>query len=585
LQHSELPPLPLPSFACCALGGLFVILFMAGPGAFATVATLAPDQLAPGQKGVGYCVIKGTQIDSFDVEILGVQHDVPLPGRDLILARLAGAGLEKTGLFHGMSGSPVYVEGQLIGAVARGWGFAAEPICGITPIGEMLEILEQDLSGPSYYSAAASGMGTDSHTPPLPLPVWVSGIGRSGRAFLTDLLEPMGMVPVTAAGGTAQLATSDSALKPGSSIGVQLINGDMNMSVIGTVTWIDGDRILAFGHPYMAIGAVDMPMTRTIVHGVMPSQYSSFVLGSTTGEEIGALRQDRLAGVAGILGAQARMLPVSVSIEGPSGKHTLNTRVLDHAILSGSLAQIVVFSALESFERLFGVASLDVHLQVQLTDGRQLNWNQVFSGLHAPFLAARSVGGPLASLTWSGFEDVHLERIHVSISIRDDMRIAEIGTARHVPAKPRAGKPLSVEVELDPFQAPEQQLTFVLLLPPTAEGLPVRLLIGNGSAAVAWAQERQIEAQPRNSDELLERLGHTRRNDELVIEIVAEEPGLALDGQPLLSLPASVGRLLKQTPSVGRLGPVFGRVLETQRLRVPFVLEGEQVIELGQIEQ
>ena len=584
MQHSELTTPRLPSFVCCALGVLLVILGMPGSGAHAAVATLAPDELVPGQMGVGYCVFKGTQVDSFGVEILGVQHDVLQPGRDLILARLAGANLEATGIFHGMSGSPVYVEGQLIGAIAHGWGFAMEPICGITPIGEMLEILEQDLSGPSYYSATPPAMGPDGNPQPLPLPVWVSGIGRSGRAFLTDLLEPMGMVPVTGAGGTADLATVDSEIRPGSSIGVQLINGDMNMSAIGTVTWIDGERLLAFGHPYMAIGAVDMPITHTVIHGVMPSQYASFVLGST-GEEIGALRQDRLAGVAGILGAQARMLPVSVSVAGPSGNHTLNTRVLDHAILSGSLAQIVVFSALESLERLFGVASLDVHLEVRLTDGRQLSWNQVFSGLHAPFLAARSVGGPLASLTWSGFEDVHLEQVHVSISIRDDMRIAEIEAARHVPGKPQAGKPLAVEVELDPFQAPEQQLTFDLVLPPAAEGLPVRVLIGNGSASVAWAQERQIEAPPRDSDELLERLGRSRRNDELVIEVVAEEPGLALDGQPLLSLPASVGRLLRQTPSVGRIGPVFGTVLQTQRLRVPFVLEGEQVIELGQIER
>ncbi|MDP7635675.1 MAG: SpoIVB peptidase S55 domain-containing protein [Candidatus Latescibacteria bacterium] len=563
---------------------MFAVVVCQQP-ALANPETWDADDLIAGQKGVGYCVLQGTQLDSFEVEILGVQHDVIQPGRDLILARLSGANLEETGLFHGMSGSPVFVEGMLVGAVAHGWTFSMEPICGITPIREMLDLLEQDLSGPNEYPMAATPpVGTLHRIEPLPLPVWVSGAGRGVEAFLADVLEPMGMIPVTGLGASASTTNPPGDLKPGSSVGVQMVRGDMSVSAIGTVTWIEGDRVLAFGHPYLSVGAVDMPMTRTVVHGILPSQYSSFVLGST-GETIGALRQDRSVGVAGLLGEEAWMLPVAVTVDGPSGTRTLKTEVLDHSLLSSSLAQIVVFSALESAERLLGLASLDVQLLVTLSDGREVIWNQVFSGLHAPLFAARGVGGPIASLVWSGLQDVRLERVDVHIDVRDDVRVARIASVRHEPQQPRAGRPLTLQIELAPVQAPRQQMDIDVILPASARGLPVQIQLGSGSAALSWVAQRQDELPPRTSDELLRRLERPRRDDELVIEIVADAPGLSVGGQSMPSLPASVGRWLQQTPSVGHVGRVSGRVLHTQRMRVPYVLENEQVIDLGSIDR
>jgi hypothetical protein len=394
----------------------------------------------------------------------------------------------------------------------------------------------------------------------------------------------MGMIPVTGLGASASTTNPPGDLKPGSSVGVQMVRGDMSVSAIGTVTWIEGDRVLAFGHPYLNVGAVDMPMTRTVVHGVLPSQYSSFVLGST-GETIGALRQDRSVGVAGLLGEEAWMLPVAVTVDGPSGTRTLKTEVLDHSLLSSSLAQIVVFSALESAERLLGLASLDVQLLVTLSDGREVIWNQVFSGLHAPLFAARGVGGPIASLVWSGLQDVRLERVDVHIDVRDDVRVARIASVRHEPQQPRAGRPLTLQIELAPVQAPRQQMDIDVILPASARGLPVQIQLGSGSAALSWVARRQDELPPRTSDELLRRLERPRRDDELVIEIVADAPGLSVGGQSMPSLPASVGRWLQQTPSVGHVGRVSGRVLHTQRMRVPYVLENEQVIDLGSIDR
>lgn len=546
---------------------------------------LAPDMLTPGQRGIGYFVLQGTQVDSFDVEILGVQHGVLHPGRDMILARLSGANLEHTGIVRGMSGSPVFVDGALIGAVAYGWGFAAEPICGITPIGDMLELLDRDLSPPQGLpSAPTEHRGAARGVAPLALPVWVSGIGPGTEAFLADVLEPIGLVPVNGMAGQVASTAATQPLRPGSSIGIQLVRGDMAMTAIGTVTWVDGDHVLAFGHPYMGAGAVDMPMTRTIIHAILPSRYSSFVLGSA-GEEIGALRQDRATAIAGVLGERARMLPVTVTVDGPSGHTTLSTEVVDHATYSGALAQVVVFSALESMEKLLGLASLDVVMRAQLTDGRWLEWNQVFSGLHAPLLAAQAIGSPLSELTWSGLEDVHLQAIQVTIAIQEEIRVAQMMAIRHQPQQPRAGQSMTLEVALDPFQAAVEHVSLEVPIPVTAEGLPIKIRIGNGSAALSWAEDRFTQGPPRNSGELLQRLQRARRDDELVVEVIADVPGLALDGQALPSLPASVGHWLHQTPATGRVGSIRSRVLHQQRLRVPFVVRGEQVVDLGRLER
>ncbi|MBT7858691.1 MAG: hypothetical protein HN712_00215 [Gemmatimonadetes bacterium] len=563
---------------------LFSLVLLSAP-VLPAPQTLAPDALVPGQRGIGYCVLQGTQVDSFGVEILGVQNNAMHPGRDLILARLSGANLEQTGIIQGMSGSPVYVDGKLIGAVSYGWGFASEPICGITPIGEMLELLERDLSPPNDLpSPPTRSHHTTGGFSPLSLPVWVSGIDAATEAFLADVLEPVGLVPVSGVAGQVTSTAATEPLRPGSSFGVQLVRGDLTMTAIGTVTWVDGNRVLGFGHPYLGAGAIDMPMTRTVIHAVLPNRYSSFVLGSA-GEEIGALRQDRATAVAGVLGERAAMLPVTVTVDGPSTQTSLTAQVVDHATFSGALTQIVIYSALRSVEKLLGLASLDVHLRVQLTDGRRVEWNQVFSGLHATLFAAQAVGAPLSELTWSGQEDVHLQSVHVDIRIREDVRVAQIMAARHQPQSPRPGHPMTLQIELDPFQAPREQVEIELPLPATARGLPIQIRIGNGSSALTWAAERFPEPTPRDSDELLARLRRPRRNDDLVVEVIADVPGLALDGTALPALPGSVRHWLQQTPAVGRVGPIQGRVLHSVRLRVPFVVKGEQVIDLGRLEQ
>ncbi|MBT6146061.1 MAG: hypothetical protein HOH74_11560, partial [Gemmatimonadetes bacterium] len=172
MRHSELPS-KVPDVTKWWVT-LFSLVLLSAP-VLPAPQTLAPDALVPGQRGIGYCVLQGTQVDSFGVEILGVQNNAMHPGRDLILARLSGANLEQTGIIQGMSGSPVYVDGKLIGAVSYGWGFASEPICGITPIGEMLELLERDLSPPNDLpSPPTRSHHTTGGFSPLSLPVWVS---------------------------------------------------------------------------------------------------------------------------------------------------------------------------------------------------------------------------------------------------------------------------------------------------------------------------------------------------------------------------------------------------------------------------
>ena len=289
---------------------------------------MAVEELHRGMRGVGRTVFQGVQIDTFAVEILGVVQGGLGARQDLILARLSGGPVRVTGLIRGMSGSPVYVEGRLIGAVAYGWSFSKDPVCGITPIHQMLAIMERELA-PGHQRGgattrieldpAAAALVRQSGSPgewtgpialePLGTPVWISGMSPAASSVLREILLPLGLHMVEAPGGQALVDAG--TLEPGASLGVQLISGDMSATGIGTLTYVDGQHLLGFGHPLMLLGTTDMPMTSAYIHDILPSQALSFKIGAAS-LPIGAIRQDRALGIVGIMGQIPSMLPVRV---------------------------------------------------------------------------------------------------------------------------------------------------------------------------------------------------------------------------------------------------------------------------------
>ena len=262
---------------------LMVVLGLGGV-VLAAVPTMPFDEVQPGMTGTGRTVFAGTEISTFQVEILGKLPNIG-PDQNLILARCSGGPLAETGVLSGMSGSPVFIDGRLIGAVAYSWGFSKEAIAGITPIEEMLAISELSAPAPSARNGGLQVdrallapmtnadslrtffekdlwpvLGRGPGTLALSVPLSIAGIGAAGLARVAPGLERAGFTPVQS-GSYGRSAAQPPPLEPGSPIGVQLVRGDLEMTATGTVTWVDGDRVLAFGHPLFGLGPIDLPLT------------------------------------------------------------------------------------------------------------------------------------------------------------------------------------------------------------------------------------------------------------------------------------------------------------------------------------
>src|SRR5256714_11913242 len=309
------------------------------------------DELRPGMKGVARTVFSGTEPQEFNLEILGLLAGFSGPRQSTIIARLSGPNVDRTGVFAGMSGSPVFIDNKLVGAIAYSFPFAKEPICGITPIKQMIDIFEQGREKPrtgearavSFSSLASAEWKTSlpkqavgatslvapvaTNSPLAPLmgqqiqpiatPVVFSGINQETLSLFSAQLTAAGLLPVSGVGGAGKVTPlepfDEKTLRPGTSVTVELARGDYSIAAAGTVTYRDGDKIYAFGHPFLGLGGADMPMTESSVVTVIPNTFNSFKL-AVPGRMVGSISQDRATGIFGQLGHASRMIPVKLTL-------------------------------------------------------------------------------------------------------------------------------------------------------------------------------------------------------------------------------------------------------------------------------
>ena len=567
---------------------VLAILLLATVSLAATPPTMAPDELRRGMRGYGLTVFQGTSIDTFQVEILGVMKGALGPRMDMILARFAGGGLEHSGPVQGMSGSPIYVEDRLIGAFAYGWAYSKEPIGGITPIAPMLDVAQRpDAPVLQGYGQSikldgeyARRLGRRAAAlEPLGIPLAISGFGPLARQVLRETFSPLGMELVdTPSGQTdAQLQTP---FIPGAPLAVQLIRGDRSAAFIGTLTWTDGERFAGFGHPMLQLGATDLPATGAYIHQIIPRQVVSFKLGMPT-RTVGALRQDRHAGIAGALGAAPDMLPVTIAVRGPGGDNTFRFEVLRHRDLSAALARAVLLSSIESTEKVFGDATLRLATRLAFTDGRILKRHQIYSGQTALLVAALDAVIPFDELQRNPFATLSVDALHFDLDIGESLTSARVAALRPSTPEPAAGQRIEVRIALQPYRANVEEIAIDLDLPQNLAPGPLVLRVGSGPYAEAWEAARSPDAfVPRDLDALLTLLTREAAANELVIELFRPGSGFTIDGRELPDLPPSAHAVLTAERSAGRLGLVQGEVLLRRTVDTDYVLAGEQSLEL-----
>jgi hypothetical protein len=593
-------------------------LFLAAAPGVLAVGYVAPDELQAGDRCVGKTVFAGSEIDSFDLTVLGVVHGAS-PGGVIIIARAEDELLDRTGILQGMSGSPVYLDGRLVGAVAGTWPFAEEPIAAITPIGEMLPALDaldhatpegggggrairgSDLIPPGEgrasrirWVARACGLGRTDEPGEAPLglgafagrevarldlPLAISSSDTRFLSRLSTILSPSGLVPVAGPGRAGGVAAGP--LEPGASVGVQLVGGDMTVAAIGTVTHIEGDRVLAFGHPLFNSGSIEMPMVGAYVHALMPLQVASFKYATGT-DVIGAVLVDRRRAIAGRVGAPAPTIPlrVSVSTAGASEAKRYSFDVVRARALSSFFAGAAVADAVSEAAKSVGATSVTFRAVVS-TSGENIEYENVFFTEDPIFRTAGELGTLLEVIQDNTFEEIELTEVTLDVTIREGVELVEIARAEAARSVYRPGDTVRVSLTLRDWRGPEFTEAVDLVLPKLLADGEVHLKVGGASSFHEWEADRLGDGlRPRTYAQLLDLIEWSRPGNTVVAQIIAPGRGLSLSGSEMREIPGRAALVLATSATSGAVDPTDGVVVAEAELALTSEVQGDHEIVL-----
>lgn len=588
-------------------------------------ALMPVEELRPGMVGVGRTVFDGTHVEEFKAHIIGVLENVIGPHRNLILARLEGGPLANTGVIAGMSGSPVYVDGKLIGAVSYALGsFSKEPIAGITPIAEMTDSatfnaprpaaarvkvdfpLTRDgliaafrralnwnrpfadrpddarLAGASTVSGISGGeLGTLLR--PIATPLVMSGFEPDVADLLGSAFREQGFVPTGGAGAAGARAGEmpfDGPLKPGDAIGVALVTGDLQLGGTGTVTHIDGDRVYAFGHPMYNLGPTEYPMTRAYVYTVLPSLFSSMKL-SSTGEVIGTFTQDRATTIAGQLGPGPDMVPLTMTLQSDRApKRTFHFGLVNDQLFTPLMAYATVLNTVGQYERQFGSATFQIRGAAKVKNHEPVTFNNMFSGDQASMAAAAYVVGPITYLVGNDYEKVELEGIDIDVTTAEHPKTATLERIWLDDPRPRAGRTVPLKMLLRTYRGDDVVRTLPIQIPANVSGT-LSLLVSDG-ARLAQAELRDTRApnQVRSVDQVIRSMNKGRRNDTLYVKLLGSDAGAVVNGELLSSLPPSVLGVLEGDRNGGTFNPLHSATIAEWELQTDNLVTGARTLSI-----
>ena len=586
------------------------------------VSTLMPvDEIRPGMVGVGRTVFQGSELQDFKVEILGVLRNVQGPKRDLILARLAGGPLAQTGVAQGMSGSPVYIDGRLIGAVSYSIGaFSREPIAGITPIAEMKDAtgmprraaasqarLELPITREGLTAAltavhnriapfarrpadvqvigmpAAAGAQMGAMLRPIATPLLLGGFDAEVADLIAEPFRAAGFTPVLSGASPAGDTPAPAGpLREGDAIGVALVTGDLEMGATGTVTHIDGDRVYAFGHPFYNLGPAEFPLTRAHVYTMLPSLMASFKI-SSMGETIGTMHQDRATAIAGTLGKGPALVPMTVTLRSDRGDGSAPARVMKYQVVNDQLftpllAYVALFNTLSSYERQFGAATVSVKSQAKLKGHGELTFEDVFAG-ESPLLgASAAVAGPLAMVLTNDLAPVALETLDVTITTAETPRTSSIERVWLDDIRPRPGRTVSLKVLTRSYRGEETITTVPIDIPANASN-ELSILVTDGRQLNALEQrELRRSLQPQSVPQMLRLLNDTRRNNRIYVRLLTPTPGAVVAGEAMSALPPSVLAVLESDRNGGSFTPIRSATLGEWQIPMDSAVTGSRVL-------
>jgi hypothetical protein len=526
------------------------------------------EQVKEGMRGTGYSVFSGTKVDSFSVEILGVLKGYR-PGFDLIMSRASSPVLDKTGIIAGMSGSPVYIDGKLVGAVSYTWSFLKEPLAGITPIRQMLELFPAPGADMPHAEDPFGALGAPpkrSDEPmggarPIATPIAIAGFTSEALRYLEPWLTERGFV--ASPGGASAPGGSCDSLRAGSAVGVQLIRGDWSAAALGTVTYREGDRLLALGHPFLAMGWMDLPMTAATIHTVMSSQQISNKVGSPT-VACGAIIADRSAGIAGIIGAVPSMIPVAVSIQGSGGRsreyhfEVARSRYLTPALVSASVVNSISETLFDA-----GVTTVRYNLALHMNGGaRTIRRGDVFITPSPVSGVGETVNQTLTLLLGDRFRPSRLDSARVLVKVEEGIDEAALIGVRAAPALVVAGDSLDLDLTFRrPGKVLESKRVRVRVPPATPDG-ELMIRVCDADDTERWEMQRAPERyQPETFEQLAQLIESGRASDRIYVQLYRPASGAVVGGREISQAPPSVLEVLGAGPTSGEASSTKGATL------------------------
>ena len=529
-----------------------------------TQPTIPVNQIHTGMRGVAYTVFEGVKPESMDVEVLGVMRNMNGPKGDIILVRLHGQKVEYTGVVAGMSGSPVYFNGKLAGAIAFRIGeFSKEPIAGVTPIADMLEIDALDKSPAEEASATkpeitnaagkTSGPGVTGALPgsvagfaqylkPIESPLVFNGFSEEAVRQFAPQFAAAGIVPVMGAGSVSEDKQPE-PLEAGSAVSAILVRGDMDIAATCTVTYIDPQRLLACGHPLLQFGSVDLPMNKAQVLATLPSPLNAFKIVNTT-ERAGVFVQDRHTGILGVFNKQPDMIPVTLTIHGGGAAKEFHYEVLNNPRLSPVAIMATVFNALHGVNEYGEEITYRLNGSINVKGFPEVGLRNMFvpaeNGQPAAMAAAMSLGERFGKIYDNPYNAPAVNSVKLDFDLVRERRWARLESARTDVSEARPGDEIFVETVLAPYRGERVVRQIPVKIPTSASKGTLRILVSDGETLDRVNRTNPAFGRKLDLASTIALLNKEHSNNHLYVSLLEADPEARVADKVMPTLPISV---------------------------------------------
>lgn len=540
-----------------------------------------------GQHATAWTVFEGITPEPMDVEILGLLRNAIGPGQDMILARLHGAKPEYTGVVAGMSGSPVYIDGKLLGALSYRIGqFSKEPIAGITPIEQMLQVRNSALPVIPATPAATSGASDPTPRPtstsgeivPMETSLVFTGFSQDTVALFRDRFTSLGLNPVAGIGSASPGEKQPEPIVPGSAVSAILVDGDLSIAGTCTVTYVDPKQLLACGHPITQYGNISMPMTKAQVLVTLSSPLNSFKIVNTT-ETVGAFTQDRASAILGQFGQTAEMIPVTVALNGGKPMHF---RVLNNRELTPQALLASVYQAIHGTNTYASELSYRVSGTMNLAGYPPVSFSTVAAQTElapAAIVAALAVNDRFQPIYNSPAEQPTITALNLKVETLPGRRTAQLEAARLSVVEASPGDEITIETTVTPYQSAARIIRIPVKLPSTLDPGPVRILVSDGATLDRLLAQQLPSSLPLR--DTITQLNERHPNDRVYVTVLDHAAQAVVNAQALPQVPLSIANIYQPLQDSRRMNLNGESLREAGSAPTDNALTGSQVLTLN----